>query len=175
MKHIINGVVTEMSDDEVKYYKKEQMIYENQQKRSSLSESEVFKILAKQQVNTLSIPDETSLRMKEYYPTFEESVGKQVESGYKFTYKDRLYKVIQPSLTIQDIYPPGTGTESLYTEINETYAGTFEEPIPYNNNMELEEGKYYFQDNELYKCTRNTEIPVYQPLADLVGIYVEIA
>lgn len=175
MKMFINGEYRDITKEESENLRKENVIAMALKKMYSLTPDEVIKLVLKQQVNTLSIPDETSLRMKEYYPTFEESVGKQVESGYKFTYKDRLYKVIQPSLTIQDIYPPEAGTESLYTEINETYAGTFEEPIPYNNNMELEEGKYYFQDNELYKCTRNTEIPVYQSLADLVGIYVEIA
>lgn len=67
------------------------------------------------------------------------------------------------------------GTESLYTEVTESHAGTKEDPIPYGNNMELEEGKYYSQDGVTYICTRDTGIPVYNPLADLVGIYVEVA
>lgn len=70
---------------------------------------------------------------------------------------------------------PGEGTESLYTEVTESHAGTIEDPIPYNGNMELENGKYYSQDGVIYLCTRDTEIPVYQPLKDLVGIYVETA
>ena len=41
--------------------------------------------------------------------------------------------------------------------------------------MELENGKYYSQDGVTYLCTRDTEIPVYQPLADLVDIYVKVA
>lgn len=41
--------------------------------------------------------------------------------------------------------------------------------------MELEEEKYYSQDGVTYLCTRDTGIPVYNPLADLVGIYVEVA
>ena len=69
---------------------------------------------------------------------------------------------------------PGEGTESLYTEVSKGHAGTKEDP-PYNNNMELEEEKYYSQDGVTYLCTRDTGIPVYNPLADLVGIYVEVA
>lgn len=69
----------------------------------------------------------------------------------------------------------GDGTESLYTEISEVHAGTLEDPIPYSGNMELEAGKFYSQGGKVYHCTRDTEIPVYAGLAELVGIYVEEA
>ena len=87
-------------------------------------------------------------------------------------YDDRLWKVLQQH-TVQDQYKPGVGTESLYAEIVESAAGTLEDPIPYNGNMELEQGKYYSQSGKVYKCIRDTEIPVYNPLKDLDGIYVE--
>lgn len=35
------------------------------------------------------------------------------------------------------------------------------------------DGKYYTQDGIVYVCTRDTVNPVYNNLADLVGIYVE--
>ena len=63
---------------------------------------------------------------------------------------------------------------SAYEEINESHTGTSEDPIPYNNNMELVEGKYYSQDGVTYLCTRSTGQAVYNPLKDLVGIYVEV-
>ena len=85
-----------------------------------------------------------------------------------------MWKVLQQH-TEQEEWKPGEGTESLYTEVTESHAGTKEDPIPYNNNMELESGKYYSQDGVTYLCTRDTGIPVYNPLADLVGIYVEVA
>ena len=59
--------------------------------------------------------------------------------------------------------------------IDETHAGTQEDPIPYSGNMELENGKYYSQDGVIYLCNRDTEIPVYQELKDLVGLYVTVA
>lgn len=46
--------------------------------------------------------------------------------------------------------------------------------IPYSGNMELESGKYYSQGGVTYLCNRDTGQAVFQPLADLVGIYVEI-
>ena len=67
------------------------------------------------------------------------------------------------------------GTESLYERIDETHDGTFDDPIPYSGNMALEAGKYYSQDGVIYLCTRDTVNPVYNALADLVGLYVELA
>lgn len=51
---------------------------------------------------------------------------------------------------------------------------TPEHPIAYNNNMALEQGKYYAQDGVVYRCTRDTVNPVYNDLKYLVGIYVEV-
>lgn len=124
-------------------------------------------------VNTMSLTDNDALSVKSVYPEWETLIGKAVKQGDKMQCDGRLWKVLQQH-TVQEQWRPGTGTESLYTEIVETASGTADDPIPYNNNMELEQGKYYSQDGSVYLCTRNTEIPVYQPLADLVGIYVEL-
>ena len=124
-------------------------------------------------VNTMNLTDNDALSVKSVYPEWETLIGKEVKQGDKMQCDGRLWKVLQQH-TVQEQWRPGTGTESLYTEIVETASGTADDPIPYNNNMELEQGKYYIQDGITYLCTRNTEIPVYQPLADLVGIYVEL-
>ena len=39
--------------------------------------------------------------------------------------------------------------------------------------MALASGLYYSQDGVVYLCSRNTVNPVYNPLSELVGIYVE--
>ena len=168
-----NGVYREMTVEERTAAKKEQLKYEHEQRTRPLTESEVTVMLITAQVNTLSVDDNTALRMKQFYPTFDSIVGQTVKQGFKFTYGDKLYKVIQAELTIQPHYPPMTGTESLYAEVCETHAGTFEDPIPYNGNMALENGKYYMQDYVIYLCNRDTVNPVYSALADLVGLYVE--
>jgi hypothetical protein len=62
--------------------------------------------------------------------------------------------------------------ESMYEEICEEYAGTADEPIPYNGNMTLLKGKYYVQSDKICLCNRDTEIPVHNTLAELVGLYV---
>lgn len=141
----------------------------------SLSEGEALAMLIPQQINTLEVDDNTALRMKSFYPAFVSIVGKTVKKGFKFTHGDKLWSVVQPELTIQAHYPPGAGTESLYAEVCETHTGTENDPIPYDGNMVLENGKYYMQEYKIYLCNRDTGNPVYNSLADLVGLYVEEA
>lgn len=125
-------------------------------------------------IQTMGLTDTESLKVKDLYPEWESKMGQQVNAGEKYRYDGRLWKVLQQH-TVQETWKPGEGTESLYTEVTESHAGTKEDPIPYNNNMELENGKYYSQDGVTYLCTRDTGIPVYNALKDLVGIYVEVA
>lgn len=130
------------------------------------------------QINNMEISDSDSLKFKDLYPNWEEFIGKSLKANFKINYLDKLYKTLQEVATVldQEGYRPGeVGSEALYAEINETNQGTLEDPIPYNNNMELYEGKYYSQKGVTYKCTRNTDQPVYQDLSGLVGIYVEVA
>ena len=144
-----------------------------------LSFSEVQEMLVRNQINTIAVDDQTALRMRIYYPTFSEIVGHTVKKGTKFRATDSedadLYTVIQPELTIQEHYPPGTGTESLYTRIDEQHDGTKYDPIPYDGNMALVNGLYYTQGGVLYLCNRDTVNPVYHALSELVGLYVEVA
>ena len=86
-----------------------------------------------------------------------------------------MYRARQDIATVLENQPPSIDTAALYEEINETASGTIDDPIPYNNNMELFEGKYYSQDDVTYKCTRSTGQAVYANLSELVGIYVEVA
>lgn len=121
-----------------------------------------------------TLDDADALAIKTVYPEWDELLGVTVAQGFKFQHNGKLYKTRQPEHTFVEIYVPGTtGTESLFEEINETHAGTMDDPIPYNGNMALEQGKYYSEDGKVYLCTRDTEIPVYNPLRDLVGVYVE--
>lgn len=93
--------------------------------------------------------------------------------GKRLRYDGRLYRVRQAH-TSQAQYPP-TITPALYEEVAEPGQGdTPDNPIPYNNNMELFEGKYYSQSGVVYICFRSTGTAVYNNLADLVGLYVNV-
>ena len=62
---------------------------------------------------------------------------------------------------------------AMVAEICETHSGELEDPIPYSGNMALEKGKYYFENNGIYLCIRDTINPVYHKLSELIGLYVE--
>ena len=164
-----NGVKIE--DTEMVTSLRRRMVLE--EKYRPLTESEVSRLLIAQQINTLTVDDNTALRMKDFYPAFESVIGQTVKQGFKLTYGGKLWRTEQPEMTIQAHYAPGMGTESLYSEVCETHAGTLDDPIPYSGNMALESGKYYMQDGKVYRCTRDTGNPVYNALSELVGLYVE--
>lgn len=106
--------------------------------------------------------------------------GDSVVKGDKFTYEGKLYAVLQDH-TILAHYEPSINTASLYVEVTPDYneqgeeMGTLENPIPYEGNMVLENGKYYSQDGVTYLCNRDSGNPVYHALKDLIGLYVEVA
>lgn len=123
--------------------------------------------------NAVERSDADALAVKGIYPAWESLIGQTVEkAGFKFRYGDDLYKVVPPQHTFAAHWVPGAGTESIYTRIDETHAGTLADPIPYNGNMELTNGLYYSQDGVVYLCNRSTGQPVHQALSALVGLYV---
>lgn len=112
------------------------------------------------------------------FPTYSQCVkdALTVSIGFRFRHNNKLYKVLQPTLTFNNIYTPGVGTESLYAEITLPDSGSdINNPIEYSGNMALEEGKYYKQNEIIYVCIRDTINPVYASLADLIDLYVQIA
>ena len=124
-------------------------------------------------VNTMSLTDDEALSVKSVYPQWSEFINKKLAQGMKVQYDNKLYKVRQGIAAVLENQPPSIHTAALYEEINESHSGTLEDPIPYNNNMELEEGKYYSQNEVTYLCTRSTGQAVYHNLSELVGIYVQ--
>jgi hypothetical protein len=174
MRIFKDGIYTNRSPGEQAQWQEQQRKWELYEKSRPLTESEVSRMLLSAQINTLPVDDNTALRMRQFYPTFASVVGQTVKQGFRFAHTDKLWRVIQPELTIQAHYPPGSGTESLYAEVCETHEGTVDDPIPYAGNMALESDKYYLQDWVIYRCIRDTEAPVYHALADLVGLYVEV-
>ena len=119
-----------------------------------------------------SLSDNDALDAMELYdhwaPDTDYAMGKRLQ------YDGKLWRVRQAH-TSQAQYPPSINTAALYEEVHRPEQGdTPDNPIPYNNNMELFEGKYYSQFDVVYHCTRSTGTAVFNNLADLVGIYVEV-
>lgn len=136
----------------------------------------------KQDFKTLGLSPEQMLTHKAFAPKWGEDIkeGDTVVKGDKFTYEGKLYAVLQDH-TVMAINAPSIATASLYVEVTPDYTeggeefGTLENPIAYDGNMALKQGKYYSQEGVVYLCNRDTGVPVYNALKDLVNIYVEIA
>ena len=169
MKKYVNGQYIDLTTEEIAAMQAEQRKAALMERSRPLTEQEVSRMLLAEQVNTLSVDDNTALRMVEFYP--EWATGNGYSGGYKVRYGGRLWRVLQAH-TSQAGWEPGNAA-SLWEQINETHEGTEDDPIPYDGNMALENGKYYMQDYVIYLCTRDTVNPVCHALSELVGVYAE--
>ena len=118
------------------------------------------------------LTDKQASKAPRLYPTWAAGVAVKAGDRLYYTGADRLYKVLSDHTTQEDWKPDAV--PALYTVIDVAHSGTKYDPIPYNGNMALQSGKYYTQNNILYLCNRDTGQPVYNALAELVGLYVEV-
>ena len=171
MYKVVNGEKMAMTAEEIAVLQEETKLLNAVRKNQPMTESEVSRLIIAQQINTLTVDDNTALRMVEFYPEWASHMDYAV--GFKVQRSGKLWRRVQAHASQTGWEPENT--PALWTEICETHAGTLDDPIPYSGNMALESGKYYIQDYVIYLCNRGTINPVYNPLADLVGLYVEVA
>lgn len=131
----------------------------------------------KENINNAELSDEQALDMQGLFPEWSVLVasvtGVSAPVGFRLQHKGTLYKVIQEH-TLQSNWEPGVGTESLYQVVQVAHAGTREDPIPWQHNMVLENGKFYTDKGVLYECIRDSGIGMVYDLKDLVsGGYVK--
>ena len=135
-----------------------------------MTKNEARRIRANIEKTATFADDQTALESVWMYPAWRP--GMLCESGKRVVYGGKLYR-IGATHTAQADWAPDVAV-TLFTRIDETHAGTADDPIPYDGNMELIEGKYYSQSGAVYLCVRSTGIAVYHALADLIGLYVEV-
>lgn len=169
MRKFINGKYIEMTAEEITAMQAEQAAHEAYERTRPLTAEEVTAMFIRQQINTLAVDDNTALRMVEFYP--EWTAGTDYPAGHKAQHSGKLWRCLQAH-TSQEEWEP-ENVPALWEEICETHDGSLYDPIPYEGSMALENGKYYSQDRVTYLCNRDTVNPVYNPLRELVGIYVE--
>ena len=131
-----------------------------------------------------SLEDSVALTAVELFPQWDKLVkeeqedgtkGRTVDQGFRFQYESKLYRTEQPTYTFVEHYIPGTvGTESLFSKVDKSHAGTYEDPIPYEKNMEIFQDTYYSQYDVIYLCIRSSGQPLQHDLSALIGNYVEV-
>lgn len=127
----------------------------------------------------ISLSSNEKLDIKVLFPIWGQEgaeFGLSVDAGFCLRVvkddTDILYEVIQ-SHTLSAEWEPGLNTDSLYKVIDKEHAGTIGDPIPYFPPMEIFKDKYYIQNADVYKCTRDSGTPLSHNLQDLIGLYVE--
>lgn len=116
------------------------------------------------------LPESTAALAPQLYK--EWTIGEDVKIDDRREFIGVLYKARQ-SHTCLEVFAPDI-TPALWATVG-VEEGSRDNPFHYNGNMELFEGKYYEQGDVLYLCTRDSGVPLYNNLADLVGIYVQLA
>ena len=132
---------------------------------------------------TANLTDEEAAAVSELflpwkYPVqyYDGTDGEHPQSRVRGITSGFLYKCGK-SHTSQADWPPES-TPAIWTVIDESHAGTIDDPIPAARGMEYEYGKYYLdpEDEKTYLCKRGEEtgtiVLQYLP-HELVGHYFE--
>lgn len=128
-------------------------------------------------INTRNFTDQQALNNMEWFPVWGDEnapMGLEVDAGFMCRNKTKeekeysLYKALQPH-TLSAEWIPGQGTESLYAKVS-LHKGTQEDPIPYEQNMLIEEGKYYTQYDVLYIGLQTTLTGYPSDLKDMPSV-----
>lgn len=93
MIKLLNGKYVELTSEEIAAMQEQQAAYEAAEHTRPLSESEVYRLLIAQQINTLSVDDNTALRMVEFYPAWATDTA--YPAGYKVQHGGKLWRCLQ--------------------------------------------------------------------------------
>lgn len=103
MKICENGIIREMTTDEIIEMQKQRDAFEAAERTRPLTAEEVTAMLIKQQINTLTVDDNTALRMVEFYP--EWTTDTDYATGFKVQHGGKLYKCLTAHASQADWTP----------------------------------------------------------------------
>lgn len=117
------------------------------------------------------IPDEQALEMPDLFRTWDEvlAAGEQLEANTILNLDGQLYRVVQPVTPQEHQRPDSEGMLAIYRPIDQTHAGTQEDPIPFVYGMDTEQDKYYSYNGKLYLCNLTMKPCVWTP--DTAGLW----
>ena len=141
-----------------------------------MNKNDIFEVLIKMAVKQARkiTDDQEALELKMLYKQWEKQIGRELTVGEYVQHGDRLYRVLTTHIA-QENWEPGVGTESMFVVIDKVHTGTIDDSIPWNANMECEEGKYYSEDGVIYLCIRTSGIALQCKIVDVLGNYFQLA
>ena len=111
------------------------------------------------------IPDEQALEMPDLFRTWDEALaaGEELAANTVLNLDGQLYRVVQAVTPQAHQRPDGEGMLAIYRPIDQTHAGTQEDPIPFVYGMDTEQGKYYSSGGKTYLCNLTMTPCVWAP------------
>ena len=113
MIKLLNGKYVELTSEEIEAMQEAQAAFEAYERTRPLTESEVSRMLIAQQINTLTVDDNTALRMVEFYP--EWTTDTDYTTGFKVQYGGKLYKCLTAHASQADWTPDAS--PSLWAKV----------------------------------------------------------
>lgn len=95
------------------------------------------------------------------------------ERGDRRRHEGVLYKARQAH-TSQSIYPPNLVPALWEVVAPEGKGDSPDNPIEYDQSMAIEKDKFYIENDVIYLCIRDSGVPLYTALANVIGNYVEV-
>ena len=92
MKKCVNGELVELTSDEIAAMEAEAAKFSAQERTRPLTAEEVTAMLIRQQINGLTVDDNTALRMMEFYPVW--SAGQAYTAGHKVQHGGKLWRCL---------------------------------------------------------------------------------
>lgn len=125
-------------------------------------------------VRNVELSDEQALKVSEFYPVWQLEIeyieGKIVRGKGD---DPLLYRCRQNHIS-DEVNQPGIHTSAIWEVINVDQSGMIDDPIPAVANMQYYKDQYYLEDDVLYLCTRDSEIPLAYLPSQLIGHYFEV-
>lgn len=118
-----------------------------------------------------SLSDTDALQAVELFPHWATDTAYAV--GDRVSYDGTLYKARQAH-TSQSIYPPNIVPALWEVVAPEGKGDSPDNPIEYDQSMAIEKDKFYIENDVIYLCIRDSGVPLYTALANVVGNYVEV-
>lgn len=117
------------------------------------------------------IPDEQALEMPDLFKSWDEALaaGEELAANTVLNLDGQLYRVVQAVTPQAHQRPDGEGMLAIYRPINQTHAGTAEDPVPFVYGMDTEQGKYYSYGGKVYLCNLDMQPCVWAP--DTPGLW----
>lgn len=142
----------------------------SQEKANQEAMLQTMMMRAQQVALLVELPDEEAAKIPYCYDEWQ--TDKLYKVGDRVQADGKLWKCRQEH-TSQESWETSIDTASLWEVIDEQHEGTVDDPIPYDQTMTVYEGKYYIENEKIYKCIRDSGQPLYATCESLVGNYFE--